>query len=85
MKRDFHATWAETAKAADIAAGLHFHDLRGTAVTMFAEAGCPVPEIATITGERSAIAKPEDHRPTRGWKPKRKPEPDPSARPRLNP
>lgn len=29
---------------------LHFHDLRGTAVTMLAEAGCTVPEIASITG-----------------------------------
>lgn len=29
---------------------LHFHDIRGTAVTMLAEAGCTVPEIATITG-----------------------------------
>jgi hypothetical protein len=25
---------------------LHFHDLRGTAITMLAEAGCTVPEIA---------------------------------------
>ena len=31
-------------------AHLHFHDLRGTAVTMLAEAGCTVPEIAAITG-----------------------------------
>jgi integrase len=28
---------------------LHFHDLRGTAVTMLAEAGCTVPEIVAIT------------------------------------
>ena len=27
-----------------------FHDLRGTAVTRLAIAGCTVPEIATITG-----------------------------------
>ena len=29
---------------------LHFHDLRGTAVTMLSEAGCTPQEIATITG-----------------------------------
>lgn len=30
--------------------GLTFHDLRGTAVTVLAEAGCTVPEIASFTG-----------------------------------
>jgi hypothetical protein len=30
--------------------GLHFHDLRGTAITMLTEAGCTIPEIAAITG-----------------------------------
>lgn len=30
--------------------GLHFHDLRGTAVTMLSEAGCTPQEIAAITG-----------------------------------
>jgi integrase len=30
--------------------GLRFHDLRGTAVTRLALAGCKVPEIAAITG-----------------------------------
>ena len=29
---------------------LHFHDLRGTAVTRLAEAECTLPEIASITG-----------------------------------
>lgn len=29
---------------------LHFHDLRGTAVTMLFEAGCNVAEVASITG-----------------------------------
>ena len=29
---------------------LHFNDLRGTAVTLLAEAGCSVPQIASITG-----------------------------------
>ena len=31
-------------------AELHFHDTRGTAITMLAEAGATVPEIAAITG-----------------------------------
>ena len=29
---------------------LHFHDLRGTAITMLTEAGAAVPEIAAVTG-----------------------------------
>jgi len=48
-KRYFNEHWNEVAKAAGIT-GLHFHDLRGTAVTMLAEAGCTVPEIAAVTG-----------------------------------
>lgn len=58
--RHFRAEWQK----ASIAAGLdrvtlpgfegpqklHFNDLRGTAVTMLAEAGCTVPHIASITG-----------------------------------
>jgi integrase len=57
LKRYFHTTCTETAKAAGIAADLHFHGLRGTAVTMLAEAGCTVPEIATITGPSQAYAQ----------------------------
>ncbi|CAO4192579.1 hypothetical protein LFADAHJC_LOCUS910 [Methylorubrum extorquens] len=57
LKRYFHATWTETVKAAGITQDLHFHDLRGTAVTMLAEAGCTVPEIATITGHSQAHAQ----------------------------
>lgn len=49
QKRYFADQWEEASKAAGIT-GLHFHDLRGTAVTMLAEAGCDVPEIASITG-----------------------------------
>jgi integrase len=45
----FRHRWAEASKAAKIS-DLHFHDLRGTAITMLAEAGCTVPEIAAITG-----------------------------------
>ncbi|MGV8855209.1 MAG: tyrosine-type recombinase/integrase [Devosia sp.] len=47
--RYFKGQWEAASKAAGIV-GLHFHDLRGTAVTMLAEAGCSVPEIASITG-----------------------------------
>jgi integrase len=41
------------AKAAEVlpeVVELHFHDTRGTAITMLAEAGASVPEIAAITG-----------------------------------
>jgi integrase len=48
-KRYFNEHWSEAAKQAGIT-DLHFHDLRGTAVTMLAEAGCTVPEIAAVTG-----------------------------------
>jgi hypothetical protein len=39
----------DTCKKAGIT-GLHFHDIRGTTVTMLAEAGCTLPEIVSITG-----------------------------------
>ena len=45
----FRASWGKTCKKAGIV-GLTFHDLRGTAVTRLAEAGCTEMEIATITG-----------------------------------
>lgn len=44
----FSASWRKTLAKAKIS-GLTFHDLRGTAVTRLAIAGCEVPEIATIT------------------------------------
>jgi integrase len=47
----FRASWStafDRAKLGD--ADLHFHDLRGTAVTRLALAGCTVPQIAAITG-----------------------------------
>lgn len=47
--RYFKAQWEAATKAAGIT-GLHFHDLRGTAVTMLSEAGCTTPQIAAITG-----------------------------------
>ena len=41
--------WKAAMKRAGIE-GLHFHDLRGTALTMLSEAGCTPQEIAAITG-----------------------------------
>lgn len=45
----FRHAWKAAVMKAGIE-GLHFHDLRGTAVTRLAEAGCTLPEIAAITG-----------------------------------
>ena len=45
----FRNRWREASVAAGIK-DLHFHDLRGTAVTMLAEAQCSNAEIAAITG-----------------------------------
>lgn len=45
----FRASWATACDRAKIT-GLTFHDLRGSAVTRLALAGCTVPEIASITG-----------------------------------
>lgn len=45
----FRNRWRDASKQAGIT-DLHFHDLRGTAVTMLAEAGCSNAEIAAITG-----------------------------------
>ncbi|MFL6764534.1 MAG: tyrosine-type recombinase/integrase, partial [Sphingomicrobium sp.] len=55
-KRYFADCWQEASEAAGIS-GLHFHDLRGTAVTMLAEAGCTVPEIAAVTGHAQTHAQ----------------------------
>ena len=49
--RNFRQRWAKTTKKAKLK-DLHFHDLRGTAITLLAEAGSTVPEIASITGHR---------------------------------
>jgi integrase len=48
-KRYFAEQWQATCEAAGITE-LHFHDIRGTTVTMLAEAGCTLPEIVAITG-----------------------------------
>lgn len=49
--RYFKRQWEVACAAAGIEE-LHFHDTRGTAVTMLAEAGCTTPEIAAITGHK---------------------------------
>lgn len=59
-KRYFARQWEQATKAAGLdrvmlpgssePVALHFHDLRGTAVTMLSEAGCAPQQIATITG-----------------------------------
>ena len=48
-EKRFRKYWAATCHKAGIT-GLHFHDLRGTAVTRLAEAECSHAEIAAITG-----------------------------------
>lgn len=45
----FRASWRKASRKAGITT-LTFNDLRGTAVTRLAEAGCDVPQIAAITG-----------------------------------
>jgi integrase len=45
----FRSSWRKACAAAGVI-GLTFHDLRGTAVTRLALAGCTQAEIATITG-----------------------------------
>lgn len=45
----FRSSWRKACAAAGIT-GLTFHDLRGSAVTRLALAGCEVPEIVAITG-----------------------------------
>jgi integrase len=48
-KRYFAELWERATKAAGLS-DLHFHDLRGTAITMLSEAGCTAQQIAPITG-----------------------------------
>jgi integrase len=50
LARQFELARAKAAERIPDLAELHFHDLRGTAITMLAEAGASVPEIAAITG-----------------------------------
>ncbi|MCJ2105642.1 tyrosine-type recombinase/integrase [Methylobacterium sp. E-041] len=53
-KDAFYNAWVAAFALSGINADLHFHDLRGTAVTMLSEAGCTPQEIATITGHTIA-------------------------------
>ena len=55
-KRYFAAQWETTCKAANII-DLHFHDIRGTTVTMLAEAGCTLPESCLSPGTRARGAR----------------------------
>jgi integrase len=48
--KNFRRQWLAACRRAELPAELHFHDLRGTAVTLFAQAGATVPQIASITG-----------------------------------
>jgi len=50
----FRASWGKACTKAGIPDDLTFHDIRGSGVTRLAEAGCEVPEIATITGHSLA-------------------------------
>lgn len=45
----FRASWGKACAKSGVT-GVTFHDIRGTAVTRLALAGCTVPEIASITG-----------------------------------
>jgi len=45
----FRCSWRKACAAAGVD-GVTFHDIRGSAITRLAEAGCTVPEIAAITG-----------------------------------
>ncbi|EEE44113.1 tyrosine-type recombinase/integrase [Roseibium alexandrii] len=48
-KRYFALQWEKTCREAGIE-DLHFHDIRGTTVTMLFQAGCNLGEIVSITG-----------------------------------
>lgn len=52
----FRTSWGKAAARAGLE-DLHFHDLRGTAVTRLALAGCTVPQIAAITGHSQKDAE----------------------------
>jgi integrase len=49
-EKGFKDVWLDACRKAGVPDGLTFHDLRGSAVTRLALAGCEVPEIATFTG-----------------------------------
>ena len=55
VARHFDDARAKASKELPEIADLHFHDTRGTAITMLAEAGASVPEIAAITEHQYSI------------------------------
>lgn len=55
--RWFGRKWDDAFKASGITEDLHFHDIRGTTVTMLFEAGCTVAEAASITGHTLRTAQ----------------------------
>jgi integrase len=51
----FASSWQKAMTKAKLdGEDLHFHDLRGTAITRLADAGCTVPEIRSLTGHSLA-------------------------------
>jgi integrase len=56
LAHHFETARAKAAASVPEVAELHFHDTRGTAITMLAEAGASVPEIAAITSHGDACA-----------------------------
>lgn len=56
-KRYFGRMWEAAFKASRINDDLHFHDIRGTTVTILFEGGCTVGEAASITGHSLRTAQ----------------------------
>lgn len=57
-KKRLNELWTETMVAAGLdPKALHFHDLRGTAITLLFEAGCTVAEAASISGHTLRTAQ----------------------------
>jgi len=56
QKRYFAECWDEVVAKTEVT-GLHFHDIRGTTITMLFEAGCSVAEAASITGHTLRYAQ----------------------------
>lgn len=48
--KNFRQQWKAACRAAQLPEDLHFHDVRGTTVTLLAHAGASIPQIAAITG-----------------------------------
>lgn len=48
--KNFRQQWKAACRAAKLPEELHFHDIRGTTITLLAEGGATVPQIASITG-----------------------------------